>query len=332
MSTSATGQPLAVYTDLDATDFSGGRALLQANGFQVSYLGSQDADTIVSGSRDAVALLVGYATITREMIAEMPRLKIIALMSMGFDNVDVDAATERGIWVTNILGAATEEVATHALALALHVTRGLTFYSDSATNQSWNSRDNITPPRLSECTLGIIGLGRIGLKLATLARPLFGEIIGYDPLLPDTDETRLRLAEVGVRRESLTNVRSGSTVLSLHLPLTPDTEKTVDEDFLAAMRNDAFLVNVSRGALIDSTALANAVSAGLIAGAALDVLDEEPPRPDHPLLGLPRVLITAHVAYLSTRSDAEYVRMQAQNVVSWSTNGTPDTPVATIAA
>lgn len=327
---STSGRPLAVFTDMDATDFAGGRALLEHNGFDVSYLDSQDARTIVEGSRDATALLVGYATITREMIAEMSQLKIIALLSMGFDNVDVDAASERGIWVTNIVGAATEEVATHALALALHAARGLTFYSNSATTGEWNSRDDVTPPRLSECTLGILGLGRIGLRLAQLAQPLFGHIIGYDPLLPDNEETRRSLAVAGVTRENLETVRSDSTVLSLHMPLTPETHNMVDDTFLDAMRKDAFLINVSRGSLIDSAALARAITDKTIAGAALDVLDEEPPRPDHPLLGLTRVLITAHVAYLSGRTEAEYVRLQAQNVVSWLTTGKPDTPVAPV--
>lgn len=320
-------RPLAVYTDLDDTDFSAGVRLLEQNGFEVRYLDTQDPEAIVALSKDAVAMLVGYATVTREMITRLPRLKIIALMSMGFNNVDVDAAAEHGVWVTNIPGAATEEVATHALALALHATRGLSFYSETVVAGRWNSRAAIAQPRLSALTLGVLGLGKIGSKLAELAQPLFGEIIGYDPFLPDNDETRARLAELGVRRTSLEEVRDTANVLSLHIPLNSDTESFVDAEFLAAMPSGSYLVNVSRGQLIDSAALRAAVDSGHLAGAGLDVLDEEPPSHDHPLVNAPGVTVTPHIAYYSSESDAEYVRQQAQNVVTHAQTGRPDAPV-----
>lgn len=323
------GRPLAVYTDLDDTDFSAGVRLLEDQGFEVRYLDTQDPEAIVAVAQDAVAMLVGYATITGEMIARLPKLEIIALMSMGFNNVDTAAAAEHGIWVSNIPGAATEEVATHALALALHATRGLSFYGESVVAGRWNSRAAIAQPRLSALTLGILGLGKIGSKLAELAQPLFGEIVGYDPFLPDTDETRARLASLGVRRASLSEVRDTANVLSLHVPLTPETESFVDAEFLAAMPRGSYLVNVSRGQLIDSAALRAAVDSGHLAGAGLDVLDEEPPRQDHPLVDAPGVIVTPHIAYYSSESDAEYVRQQAQNVVTYAQTGRPDAPVNT---
>lgn len=320
-------RPLAVYTDLDDTDFSAGVRLLEEHGFEVRYLDTQDPDAIVAGAQNATAMLVGYATITREMIEQLPKLEIIALMSMGFNNVDVEAATEHGVWVTNIPGAATEEVATHALALALHATRGLSFYGEAVVSGRWNSRAAIAQPRLSSLTLGILGLGKIGSKLAELAQPLFGEIVGYDPFLPDTDETRARLAALGVRRASLEEVRDAANVLSLHVPLTPDTDRFVDAEFLAAMPSGAYLVNVSRGQLVDSQALRAAIDSGHLSGAALDVLDEEPPGDGHPLVGVPGVIVTPHIAYYSDETDAEYVRQQAQNVLTFAARGTPDAPV-----
>jgi phosphoglycerate dehydrogenase-like enzyme len=322
-------RPLAVYTDLDDTEFSAGVRLLEAHGFEVRYLDTQDEAAIVAGAQGATAMLVGYATITRSMIEQLPDLEIIALMSMGFNNIDVEAAAEHGVWVTNIPGAATEEVATHALALALHVTRGLSFYSEAVMSGRWNSRAAIAQPRLSSLTLGILGLGKIGSKLAELAKPLFGEIVGYDPFLPDSDETRERLATLGVRRASLEEVRDTANVLSLHVPLTPDTHRFVDADFLAAMPTGSYLVNVSRGQLIDSAALRAAIDSGHLSGAGLDVLDEEPPSVGHPLVGAPGVTITAHIAYYSDETDAEYVRQQAQNVLTHAEQGRPDAPVNT---
>ncbi len=331
MSTDPHARLRAVYTDLDDTDFAAGIALLDANGFNVDYLDSQDSEVIVRGAQDAVALLVGYAQITREMINRMPSIRVIALMSMGFNNVDVDAATEHGIWVTNIPGAATEEVATHTLALALHGARGLSFYGRVTRHGGWNVRDTVVPQRLSETTLGVVGLGKIGSKLAELARPLFGEIVGYDPLLPDTTETRDRLAGLGVRRASLEDVRAEAHVLSLHLPLLQSTANMVDAEFLSNMQPGSFLINVSRGGLVDGAALAASLDAGHLSGAGLDVLDQEPPPADHPLIKHPRVLVTPHVAYWSRFTDAEYVRQQAQNVISWAETGVPDSPVAAVA-
>lgn len=327
-----TDQLRAVYTDLDGTDFTAGRNLLAAAGFEVSYLDSQDSETIVAAAEGASALLVGYASITRDMIRRMPSVKIIALMSMGFENVDVDAATEHGIWVTTIVGAATEEVAAHAFTMALHLIRGVTYSSRAVVSGQWNDRDSLVQPRLSECTLGIMGLGRIGMKLAEFARPLFGTIIGYDPFIPDTEETRERFAAAGVRRVDLDTVRSESTVLSLHLPLSDDTAAMVDVDFLNAMKPSSYLINVSRGGLVDSLAVRSALDSGHLAGVGLDVLDTEPPSPEHPLVGHSRALITPHIAYFSERSEAEYVRMQAQNVISWAQRGTPDTPLVPVTA
>lgn len=325
---SARGErPLAVYTDVDDTDPSIGIRLLEEHGFEVRVLGTRDPQAIIEGSRGAVALLPGYAPVTREVIEALPELRIVPLMSMGFDYVDLEAATERGVWVTNVPGAATEEVATHALAILLSTVRQLPFYTASANPLDWNDRAPTAPPRLSETTLGVIGLGRIGRELVRLAAPLFGSVIGYDPMLPDTAEVRAELDSLGVRRASLDEVRASSHVLSLHLPLTPETERMVDTEFLSAMPRGSVLVNVSRGALIDNDALVAALDSGQLSGAALDVLDQEPPEPGHPLLGRDDVVLTPHIAYFSARTEVEYVRIQAQNAVSLLETGAPDSPV-----
>ncbi|WP_024356744.1 C-terminal binding protein [Leucobacter chironomi] len=321
------GRPLAVYTDIDDTDPSAGIRLLEEHGFEVRVLGTRDPAEIIAGAQGAVALLPGYAAVTREVIEALPSLRIVSLMSMGFDYVDVEAASERGVWVTNVPGAATEEVAAHALAILLSSVRQLPFYTASATPADWNDRSPAAPPRLSETTLGVIGLGKIGRELVRLAAPLFGAIVGYDPMLPDTPEVRAELDALGVRRAGLDEVRATADVLSLHLPLTPETERMVDAEFLAAMPRGSVLVNVSRGGLIDSHALAAALDSGQLSGAALDVLDQEPPEPGHPLLGRDDVVLTPHIAYFSARTEIEYVRIQAQNAVSLLETGTPDSPV-----
>ncbi|GLB67883.1 C-terminal binding protein [Arthrobacter mangrovi] len=320
-------RPLAVYTDMDDTDFAPGVALLESAGFEVRYLDSQDPEVIARESAGAEALLAGYAQITAEVIAVLPHLRIIALMSVGFNNVDIEAARNRGIWVTNIPAAATEEVATHAFALALAVTRDMPFYAGQVRRGNWNVRNGILPPRLSERRLGLVGLGRIGRKLGTLAAATFGEVVGYDPMLPDTTETAADLRAAGIRRADLDEVLRTADVLSLHVPLTPETEHFIDADAIRRMPAGSYLVNVSRGQLLHVPAVVEALDSGHLAGVAVDVLDQEPPAADHPLVAHPRALVTPHVAYLSDRTDSEYVRQQAQNVVSWLRHGTPDTPL-----
>lgn len=324
-----TANPIAVYTESSDTDLSHGITSLQEAGFDVRVLDTRDGDEIVAAAAEAEVLLVGYANVTREMMQKLPQLQLVALMSMGTDNVDLAAADDHGIWVTNVPGAATEEVATHALALILHLVRQLSFYAANAipNAEAWNSRAPVAPWRLSEQTLGILGLGKIGGKLAELAMPLFGRIVGYDPLLPDTADSRTRLSERGIERVTLEEARKASNVLSLHMPLTPETESLIDEAFIQQMPQRALIVNVSRGSLIDSAAVAAAIRSGRLAGAGLDVLDTEPPVEGSPLIGLEGVVVTPHVAYFSERTGAEYVRIQAQNAVTLRDSGKPVSPV-----
>lgn len=322
-----TARPVAVYTDVDDTDPTPGLRLLEEHGFEVRVLGTRDAGEIIAGAQNASVLLPGFAPITREVIEALPALKLISLMSMGFDYVDVEAATEHGVWVTNVPGAATEEVATHALAILLSSVRQLAFYTASANPGDWNDRAPAAAPRLSETTLGIVGLGKIGRELARIAGPMFGSVMGYDPLLPDTPDVRADLKGLGVTRTTLKEVQRAANVLSLHLPLTPETARMVDAGFLAEMPRGAVLVNVSRGALIDDAALLEALESGRLSGAALDVLDEEPPSPGHPLLNRDDIVLTPHIAYFSARTEIEYVRIQAQNAIALLENGAPESPI-----
>lgn len=320
----STDRPLAVYTDTDDIDPAPGIAILQAAGFRVVRLETRDADEIVTAAADAEALLVGYAQITDEMIARMPRLRIIALLSMGFDNVDVPAATRRGVWVSNILGAATDEVAAHALGLAL-AARSIDRAARVTRAGGWRVERALKVT--TECTVGVLGLGRIGRRFAEFAAPLFGDVLGTDPMLSDDEDTRAMLADAGIRRVELDELVATSDVLSLHVPLNADTAGLVDADFLAAMPREAVLVNVSRGGLVDEAALLAALDSGHIAGAGLDVLAVEPAAPGHPFRTHPNVVLTPHVAYLSSRTGRAYATRQAQNVVALSAGGAPRTPI-----
>jgi len=310
------GAPLAVYADVVEFDPAPGVRLLEEAGFAVRVLSSGDPARIRDEAAGAAALLVSYARVDAELLAGLPDLGIVATQSVGFDMVDLDAARARGVWVSNVPGAATEEVAVHAFAMGLSLLRGLPFLDRAVRAGRWNSAE-LPLWRPSAATLGILGLGRIGRRLGGIAGGVYGRVIGHDPLLDPA------AWPAGVERVSLDELLDASHVVSLHLPLTPATHHVVDAAALARMRPGALLVNVSRGALVDADALLAALDSGRLGGAALDVLVREPPAPDDPLPRHPRVLITPHAAYFSDQAAPAYVVEQARNVVAWRREGRP---------
>ena len=320
-------RPVAVYTNAEGLDIEPGVAALEAAGFAVRVLWTTDPAAIAEGAADADALLVGYAPVGRDLLAALPRVGVVALLSMGFDNVDLTAAEEHGTWVTNVPGVATQEVATHCLALALAAARQLPAFDALVRAGGWTPDPGLVPERIGDQTFGLVGLGRIGTELGRMASAVWGTVLGHDPLLPDDAPTRERLAAAGIERVGLEELLAASDVVSLHVPLTPATHHLVDAAFLARLRPGATLVNASRGELLDSAAVRAALDSGGLRAAALDVLDQEPPDAGHPLVGHPSVIITPHVGYLSSATRTEYVRVQAQNAIAWLEQGEPRTPV-----
>lgn len=322
--------PTAVFVDMADTDTGVGEAMLHDAGFTTRHLDTRDAETIVANCQDADALLVGYARIDGNLVSALPHLGLVSLLAAGVDNVDVAEVTGEGVWVSNVPGVATDDVATHALALTLSMLRQVPQYQHRALHD-WMGRGDYAPPKLSELTLGLVGLGQIGRRFADYASPLFGRVIGFDPALdPGTSQgsDAHHPSTTGVVSVTgLDEVVSQADVLSIHVPLTDETAGMVDDAFLAAMKPGSYLVNVSRGGLVDSDALARAIDSGHIRQAALDTIDVEPAPTSHPLMANDRVIVTPHVAYYSTFTETEYVRVQAQNAVSWWLDGEPTHPV-----
>ncbi|MFB6628322.1 C-terminal binding protein [Streptomyces sp. NPDC056362] len=321
-------QPVAVFTDTDDLDPRPGARLLADAGFEVRVAGSRDPDVLASAAADAVALIVGYARVDAALLDRLPRLRIIATMSAGHDMVDTEAARRRGLWVTHLPDAATEDVAVHALAAALSLVRHLPRADAVVRGGGWSAEfvtqeDGLPMPRrASELTLGLVGLGRIARTFAGLAAPVFGRVAAHDP---HADPAHW---PAGVERyETLDALAAASDVLSLHLPLTPATHGLVDARLLHRMPPGGFLVNVARGELVDPEALLEAVDTGRLAGAALDVLPVEPPPPGDPLRLHPRIRLSPHSAYLSDASRRAYVCEPAANVIAWHRTGRPLTPV-----
>lgn len=313
---SVSHSPVAVYTDVVDTDPSEGVALLQESGFEVRILRSDDPAVIAAQAPDAVALLTGYTRVDEALLDVLPRLRIVATQSAGVDTVDLAAAERRGVWVANVPDAATDDVAAHALAMVLALLRGLPFLDRDVRAGIWDgTRERLRRPASS--TLGVVGLGRIGRRLVDVAAPALGEIVGFDPHLGDVPN--------GVRPVPLRELLACSDVVSLHVPLNAHTQGLLDEAALSQMKPGASLVNVARGGLVDHAALLRHLDDGRLSSAALDVLRDEPPAHDDPLLGHPRVLLSPHAAYMSESSMRDYVLRQAHNVCAWYTHGEPDT-------
>lgn len=312
-------RPIAVYTDIVDTDPQPGIELLEDAGFEVRVAGSADPDVIAELAEHADALLIGYSRIDRDLIARLSNLKIIATQSVGFDMVDAEVAAERGIWLTNVPAAATEEVATHAFAMAMAMLRGLPFLDRAVRAGAWDgTSERLRRP--SEVTVGVLGLGRIGRTFAGLVHPVVGRVVGYDPFQDGPE---------GIDQLGLDEVLEVSDVVSLHMPLTEQTHQMLDGRRLALMPQGAFVINVSRGGLIDHDALLEMLDSGRLGGAGLDVLPQEPPKQGDRIVSHPRILLSPHAAYLSAATERDYVLHQARNVAHWYANGKPDSAVVT---
>lgn len=254
-------------------------------------------DELAALARRARALVVRNRTeVTRPLLERAPRLEVVARAGVGTDNVDLVAADELGVVVVAAGGVGARSVAEHALALALALARDLVGHDRRIREGHWDRRLGVT---LAGRTWGVVGMGSTGTAVATLAASFGMPVIGYDPYLaPGADPVP------GCRRvPDLLQLAAEADVVSLHVPSTPDTTRLVDGAFLRRMRPGAYLVNVARGDVVDEDALADALDAGLLAGAALDVRAHEPPEPGR-LERHEHVLMTPHVAALTEEAQA----------------------------
>lgn len=299
-----------VVTDTGQLDFESGLAALRAAGHRADILATSDPAEVAAQAADADALIVSFCPIGADVLDSLPRLRVIATTTVGVDPIDVQAARQRGIDVCNLPSLASEEVAVHALAGILTLVREIPMCRREAAAGSWDFSNVPVPPRASELTLGLFGLGRIAQYLATLAAPLVAQVISFDPFLPD------ERWPAGVERvTSSEDLFARSNVLSLHAPATADTRQVVNARSLALMPPGSFLVNVARGDLVRTGDLLAAIDAGRLAGAFLDVLDPEPPDRDDPVLNHPRVIVTPHAAFYSAATTREYVMVPVRNVI-----------------
>lgn len=265
-------------------------------------------DGLIEQVRDVDALVVAMEPVSKRLLDAAARLRIVARPGVGVDTVDLAAATQRGVVVTVAAGANDASVADFTLGLLLAAARGIVPASASVQARGW---ERCTGTEVWRKTLAIIGLGRIGQGVARRAR-------GFDMRVLAVSRRRDEAfaAAHGVEHVSLDEALAQADFVSLHAPLTPDTEKLIDARALARMKRGAFLVNTSRGALVDEPALAEAVRSGHLAGAAVDVLVEQGAGSPSPLIGVPGILVTPHMATFSRESMERVAMSVADSVVA----------------
>jgi phosphoglycerate dehydrogenase-like enzyme len=300
---------------------------LRAAGVALDVIDGRDRDTLLDGIRDADALLVLAEQLDAEAIGQLRNCRSITRFGVGVDTVDIAAATARRIWVTNVPDANYREVAVHAIALALAVSRRLPQLDRGIRHHGWAASVVPGVHRPDEQTFGVVGLGRIGRRTAEMARAIGYRVIGHDPAVPAE-----RAADAGVELLSLERVIADSDILSLHVPLIDSTRGLLDAPAIATMRPGAIVVNVSRGGLIDENALADALAEGRLFGAGIDAFEVEPLPDSSPLRGLDSVVLSPHAGHWSEESWSETKRKAVADVLRVLRGERPRYPVNDIGA
>jgi len=303
---------LVVVTDHVFPHLDQEREILAAAGHELRY--ERDVhtpDEVRAAVAGADGILNCYAPVPGEVIRTMPGCRIIARYGIGLDTIDIPTATELGIVVTNVPDYCIDEVSDHALALILALGRGVALLDRSVRSGTWDPLVARPLHRLRGRTLGLVGFGRIARRLAEKAAPIGFRVLATDPFVPAAV-----IEAAGVGPVELAELLEASDVVSIHAPMTEDNRHLIAAPELGRMKPGAFLVNTSRGPLVDLGAVRETLEAGHLGGVALDVLENEPPEADDPLFRRPDVVITPHAAFYSEEAMVEQQRKAAEQVVA----------------
>src|SRR4051812_25565998 len=295
----------------------GGLDLLGKSGLEVDNRPGLSGDALKEALRAADGMIVRSGTrVTAEMLENPGRLRAVVRAGVGVDNIDVAAATRKGIVVMNTPGGNTVSTAEHTVAMMMTLARHIPAADQSLHGGKWE-RGKLVGTQLAGKTLGVVGLGRIGREVARRAAGLDMKVVGYDPFLAPAAAGQLGIETVAGLDELLPRV----DYLTVHTPLTDETRDLIGAPQLGMLREGARVINCARGGIVNEEALAEALRSGHLAGAALDVFVQEPPPADHPLLGLPNVVVTPHLGASTVEAQLSVAREAAQLMADYLTRG-----------
>jgi D-3-phosphoglycerate dehydrogenase len=293
-------------TDYSFENLDPEREVLADTGCEIIHAQCKTPEQVIDRGADAEVLMVQWVPITAAVMAALPRLRLIVRYGIGVDNLDLAAAKQRGIAVCNVPDYSIDEVADHAVATAVALGRQLPQLDRRLRSGVWKLAPVSPMPAFRQMTFAVAGFGRIGRAVLDRARGFKFKLAAYDPFV-----SAERMEKAGVEKLSLEQLFAHADMLSLHLPLSAETKHLINAERLLTMKPTAVIVNTARGGLIDTQALAAALTSRRIAYAGLDVFETEPLPPDHPIRQCENVLITSHVAWYSDASLSQLQRMAA---------------------
>jgi D-3-phosphoglycerate dehydrogenase len=302
---------LKIYiTDSEFPDNHLEEEIIEKAGGELIGLQCKTAEEIIDKCHDAFGLINQYAPVDSKVLTSLPNLKVVSRMGIGVNTIDVDAASKQKIYVANVPDGSVDEVSNHAFALLMCCMRKLVTLNRAIRRGEWGIGSAIPVHRASAVKLGLMSFGRIPQRLSAKVKGLGVQILVYDPYIPEHI-----IRENGARPASFEELLKESDYISIHTPLTPDTHHLFSVDEFKMMKKTAYIINTSRGPIIDENALVEALKNKDIAGAALDVYESEPILPDSPLLQLDNVIATPHTAWYSEEALVEIRQKTALNIV-----------------
>lgn len=308
-----TDTSLVVITDSDLPSGQVEEAILEAAGLRAARAGAKTPQDVVAAARDATALIVQWAPVTAEVIAQLPHCRFISRLGIGYDMIDVESATAHGIAVANTPRYCVEEVAVHTVAMALALLRAVPELDRAVRAGRWSAvADSPRVCRPSLTTIAVIGFGRIGSLVARSFTAMGFRVVVFDPYVDAAT-----VAGAGHEQVALAEALATAELVTLHTPLTDETRHLLDRATLAELSPGALVVNTCRGGLIDEDALADALESGRLAGAALDVFESEPLAAASRLRSLPNVLLSPHAAWHSPAALADLPAHASSQVVDF---------------
>ncbi|MGY6212992.1 C-terminal binding protein [Cytobacillus firmus] len=301
-----------LLTDYEFENLKYEEDVFKESGLDIEFVKAQckTEDEVAEQAKHADAILNQYAPISRRVIESLENAKVISRYGVGVNTIDLDAANEKGITVANVPDYGMEEVSNHALALLLSWARKVTLLNNEVKKGNWDFKACVPIHRFNSQTVGVLGFGRIPRRFIEKVKPLGFKLAAYDPFVSAED-----MASAGVKKMELDEIIREADYLSVHVPLIKDTFHLLNADRFSQMKKNAVIINTARGPIIDEKALIEALENGIIAGAALDVAEEEPISIDSPLLHMDNVIITPHSAWYSEEAMVELRQKAAKNIV-----------------
>src|SRR4030043_439722 len=295
-----------VITDCDHGSIEEEKEEFGRVGAELILAQAQEENHLIQACREADGLLNQYAFLTRRVLENLPKCKVVSRYGVGVDSVDLKAATDLGIIVANVPDYCLGEVADQTISIILALIRKTAFFDQKVKSGQWDFRLGIPINRTRGKTLGLIGCGKIGMEVSKRITSFGIKVIAFDPYIGKTPEV--------IELKDIDSVLKESDVISIHCPLNDSTRHLIGEREFTKMERKPLLVNTSRGAIVDEKDLINALKQGHISGAGLDVLEKEPPDAQNPLLKMQNVVLSPHIGFYSEESISELKRRTAKNV------------------